>query len=305
MLNYTVKRIALSLLVAITVSAIGFFMLRWSGDLARALAGQNATPEQVAAIRAAYGLDRPLVVQYLGWLADFLRGNFGESFYFRQPVADLILTRLPVTVMLGTLSLAIAVAVAIPLGVAAAIYRNSLIDRIALTISALGQSMPTFWIALLMISYFGITLRWLPISGTRSWLNFIMPAVTLAIAAQPTILRLTRAGMIEVLSADYIRTARAKGLPANQVLYKHALRNALVPVITVAAVQLGHLVGGSVVIESIFAIEGLGYLAWESILRTDFPVVQSILVIISIAYVLMTLLADLLNAAVDPRTRNI
>jgi ABC-type dipeptide/oligopeptide/nickel transport system permease component len=286
------------------VSAIGFFLLRLSGDLARALAGQNATSEQVAAIAKAYGLDRPLVVQYVDWLGNFLQGDFGRSFYFKQPAADLILSRLPTTLLLGALGLGLALVVAVPLGVLAAVYRGSLVDRAALTLSALGQSMPNFWIALLMISTFGLTLRWLPISGTASWRNFIMPAVALAFAAQPAILRLTRAGMIDVLATDYIRTARAKGLPPATVLFKHALRNAVVPVVAVAAVQLGQLVGGSVVIESIFAIQGIGYLAWESITRTDFPVVQAILVVVSIAYVLLTLSADLLNAALDPRTRS-
>lgn len=303
MLRYALKRIVLALLVALTVSAIGFFLLRLSSDLARTLAGQNATLEQVEAIRQAYGLDRNLFVQYLAWLGDLLRGDLGRSFYFRQPTAELILERLPTTLTLGVIALLIAVAVAVPLGVAAAVYRNSPIDRLALVYSTLGQSMPNFWIALLMISLFGITLRWLPISGTESWLNFIMPATALAFAVQPAILRLTRAGMIEVLGMDYVRTARAKGVRESRVLFKHALRNALIPVVTVSAVQLGHLVGGSVVIESIFAIRGIGYLAWESILRTDFPVIQSILVIVSIIYVLLTLAADLLNAALDPRMR--
>lgn len=303
MLRYALKRIVLALLVALTVSAIGFFLLRLSSDLARTLAGQNATLEQVEAIRQAYGLDRNLVVQYLVWLGDLLSGDLGRSFYFRQPTAELILERLPTTLTLGVIALLIAVAVAVPLGVAAAVYRNSPIDRLALVYSTLGQSMPNFWIALLMISLFGITLRWLPISGTESWLNFIMPATALAFAVQPAILRLTRAGMIEVLGTDYVRTARAKGVRESRVLFKHALRNALIPVVTVSAVQLGHLVGGSVVIESIFAIRGIGYLAWESILRTDFPVIQSILVIVSIIYVLLTLAADLLNAALDPRMR--
>ncbi|ODN71768.1 Glutathione transport system permease protein GsiC [Methylobrevis pamukkalensis] len=205
--------------------------------------------------------------------------------------------------MLGGLALALAVIVAVPFGVLAAVYRNSLIDRAALVFSAMGQSMPSFWIALLMISTFGLSLRWLPISGSDSLANFIMPSIALAFAVQPAILRLTRAGMIEVLATDYIRTARAKGLSPAKVIFKHALRNALVPVVTVAAVQLGMLIGGSVVVESIFAIQGIGYLAWESIIRTDFPVVQAILVVVSISYVLLTLLADLLNAALDPRTR--
>jgi len=305
MLKYTVQRLFLAVAVALTVSAISFFLLRLSSDLARTLAGQNATAEQVENIRQAYGLNRPLITQYFDWLGGIFSGDFGRSFYFRKPTADLILERLPTTLLLGFLSLLVAVIVAVPFGVAAAVHRNSLVDRLALTFSALGQSMPSFWIALLMISAFGVSLRWLPISGTGSWLNFIMPVAALAFAAQPAILRLTRAGMIEALGTNYIRTARAKGLPQSLVLFKHALRNALLPVVTVSAVQLGQLVGGSVVIESIFAIRGIGYLAWESILRTDFPVIQSILLIVSVIYVLLTLVSDLLSALLDPRLRNL
>ncbi len=303
MLNYAIKRLFLALLVALTVSTVGFLLMNASGDLALTLAGENASREQIEAVRVAYGLDRPLVVQYFEWLFDVMGGDFGQSYYFKQPVADLLLSRLPTTFFLGIMSLILAVVIALPLGVAAAVWRNSVLDRAALVFSALGQSMPTFWVALLMMSYLGITLRVLPISGSGSVLNFVMPALALAFSTQPMILRLTRAGMIEVLAADYIRTAEAKGLRPLTVLCKHALRNALLPVVAVTAVQLGQLIGGSVVVESIFAIKGIGYLAWESILRNDYPVVQAILVIVSISYVVLTLLADLLNAALDPRMR--
>lgn len=303
MVSYSLRRLGLALLVALTVSILGFFLLRLSGDLARTLAGENATAEQIEVIRKAYGLDRSLVVQFLDWLGRFVQGDFGQSYYFRSPAADLILKRLPVTLLLGVTSLALALAIAVPLGVAAAIWRGRLVDRAAMVFAALGQSMPSFWAALLLIMFFGIRLGWLPISGSASFAQFVMPAMALAFAAQPAILRLTRAGMIDVLDTDYIRTARAKGLGEATVVFKHALRNALMPVVAVSAVQLGHLIGGSVVIESIFAIEGIGYLAWESILRTDFPVVQAILVIVAVAYVLLSLAADLLNAALDPRIR--
>lgn len=305
MLNYTIRRLLLALLVALTVSTAGFLLMNASSDLALTLAGENATREQIEAVRVAYGLDRPLVVQYFEWLSGFLGGDFGQSYYFKQPVADLLLSRLPTTFTLGLVSLLLAVAVALPFGVAAAVWRNSVIDRAALVFTAMGQSMPSFWVGLLVMSYFGITLRLLPISGSATWLHFVLPAATLAFAAQPMILRLTRAGMIEVLSADYIRTANAKGLRPATVLIKHALRNALLPVVAVTAVQLGQLVGGSVVVESIFAIKGIGYLAWESILRNDYPVVQAILVVVSISYVLLTLLSDLMNAALDPRMRTV
>ncbi|MFE3836105.1 ABC transporter permease [Pseudogemmobacter sonorensis] len=303
MLNYALRRMALALLVALTVSVIGFFLIRLSGDLARTLAGPNATAEQIANISRAYGLDRPLVVQFLDWLFKFLGGDFGQSFYFRSPVADLVIARLPNTLILGVSALAVALLVAVPLGMAAAARQGGWTDRFAQLVAALGQSMPNFWVALLLMMFLGLELGLLPISGSRSVSAFVMPVLALAFAAQPALLRLTRAGMIEVLEADYMRTARAKSLSPAKLLFKHALRNAVLPVVSVSAVQLGHLIGGSVVIESIFAIEGIGYLAWESILRTDFPVVQAILVVIAFFYVLLSLGADLLNALLDPRIR--
>jgi peptide/nickel transport system permease protein len=180
-----------------------------------------------------------------------------------------------------------------------------MVDRTALVLSSLGQSMPSFWVALLLVWLFGVTLQWTPISGSQGWRNFILPSITLAFYSLPIILRLTRAEMIEVLQSDYLRTARAKGLTRFSIVFKHALRNAMRPVVAVGAVQLGYLLGGSIVIETIFAINGIGYLAWESILRSDFPIVQSILVVVSLIYVIMTLAADLLNAVLDPRQRGI
>ncbi len=303
MLSFAARRLALALLVSLTVAVIGFLLMRVSGDLARTLAGPNATAEQIQLIREAYRLDRSLPEQFFDWLFRFITGDFGQSFYFRSPTADLVFGRLPTTLMLGFTSLTLALVIAVPLGIAAAVWNGRLIDRFAQLLAAVGQSMPTFWMALLLMMYFGISLGWLPISGSDSPSQFVMPAIALAFAAQPALLRLTRAGMLEVLEADYIRTARAKGLSSFQLVFKHALRNAMLPVVSVAAVQLGHLIGGSVVIESIFAIEGIGYLAWESILRADFPVVQAILVIVALFYVFLTLAADLLNALLDPRIR--
>lgn len=303
MLNFVAQRLLMTVFVAMTVSVVSFFLLRLSGDLAHSLAGAQATEAEVEVIRKAYGLDRPLVVQYGAWLWDLFQGNLGNSFYFRRPVSELIGERLPTTLMLGMASLIVALLIAIPLGVAAALWRNRFIDRLALLFSALGQSMPSFWVALLLVSVFGVTLQWTPISGGDSISHFILPVAALAFYIQPTLLRLTRAGMIEVLQTDYLRTARAKGLSRSSVIFKHALRNAMMPVVAISAVQLGHLLGGSIVIETIFAIHGIGYLAWESIQRADFPVVQSILLLVSCIYVLLTLSADLLNAFLDPKLR--
>lgn len=303
MLAYFLKRCIVALLVALTVSIISFLLLHMTGDLAQALAGPSGTAADVAQVRKAYGLDRPLPVQYLEWAGKALRGDFGESFFNKEPVFGMIVERLPVTMTLGVSALALALLVSIPLGILAAVRPNSWLDRLALAVSVFGQALPSFWFGLLLIILFGLDLRWLPVSGTGGWRYYVMPAVTLAYYAMPAFMRLTRAGMLEVLAADYIRTARAKGLRPARVLFKHALRNAIIPVVAVAAVQLGFLLGGSIVVESVFSLHGVGYLGWEAISRADFPVVQAIVLVLAGIYVLLTLFADLLNAFLDPRIR--
>ena len=303
MLVYTIKRLLLACLVVLTVSGITFILTNAAIDPAKALAGESATAADIDAIRKMYGFDRPYVVQYFDWLFGALRGEFGESFRMRRPVATLLLERLPVTMTLGACALAFALILSIPLGVVAALKPNSAVDRVALSISVLGQALPTFWFALMMIILFGVVLRWLPISGSDTWLHFVMPAIALGYYATPAFMRLTRAGMIEVLGSDYIRTARAKGLRPPTILFKHALRNAVIPLVSLAAVQFGFMLGGSVVIETIFALHGVGFLAWESISRSDIPVVQAIVLLISLFYIFLTFLADLLNAYLDPRIR--
>ncbi len=300
---FILKRLGLALLVALTVSVISFVLLRTSGDAAIAIAGEGARDIDIEAIRQAYGLDRPLAVQYLIWLGQTLGGDFGQALYFKTAVVDLVLAKAPVTLLLGLLSLAFALLVAIPLGVLAAVFANSWIDRAALAIAVFGQAMPNFFFALLLVMLFSITFRWLPVSGSGSWLHFVMPTVALGYYAAPAFMRLVRAGMVEVLSADYVRTARAKGLPTRTVVFKHALRNAIVPVVALSAVQLGYLLGGSVVIETIFALDGLGFLAYQSITHKDFPVIQAVVVMLSVIYVLLTLLGDIANAWLDPRIR--
>jgi peptide/nickel transport system permease protein len=303
MLGYIVKRLGLALLVGLAVSAIAFFLLRLSGDIAVAIAGEGAQQADLDVIRKTYGLDRPLLVQYVDWLWKTLSGDLGTSIYFKTDVAGLVFAKLPVTLMLGLSSLAFALLISIPLGVLAAIYANSWIDRLALAIAVFGQAMPNFFFALILVMLFSITLRWLPVSGSGSWLHFVMPTIALGYYVAPAFMRLIRAGMIEVLSADYIRTARAKGLSPYAVVVTHALRNAAVPVVALSAVQLGFLLGGSVVIETIFALDGLGYLAYQSITYKDFPVMQVIVLLLSVVYVLLTLTADIANAWLDPRIR--
>lgn len=303
MLRFFLNRLGLALIVALTVSLISFLLLFLAGDPAIALAGEGATEVDIQAIRERYGFDRPIIVQYFSWLAGALSGDFGNSYYFGTPVIELIAEKLPTTMTLGLLAITFAIILSIPLGVAAAVRPNSLVDRAALFISVIGQAMPSFWFGLILIVIFAVNLGWLPVSGSDDWQNFVLPTVVLGYYATPAIMRLTRGGMLEVLRADYIRTARAKGLRPGKVLFKHALRNAVIPVVGLAAVQLGFMLGGSVVVESIFALNGAGFLAFESISRNDFPVVQGLILIFSLIYVLLTLLADLLNAWLDPRIR--
>ncbi|MGE3065309.1 MAG: ABC transporter permease [Hyphomicrobiaceae bacterium] len=303
MLAYIVKRLGVAILVAATVSLITFSMIYVSGDPAIAMAGDGARAEDIEVVRKFYGFDRPILTQYVDWLSHAARGDFGRSYTLRKPVADVIFERLPVTMILGGAAILFALVLAIPLGVAAAVRPNSIIDRFALVVAVVGQAMPSFWFALTLILWLGVTWRLLPITGSDSWKNFIMPAIALGYYVTPAIMRLTRAGMLEVLSSDYIRTARAKGLRPMTVLFKHALRNAIIPVVSLAAVQFGFMLGGSIIIETIFQINGLGYLAWESIQRKDLPTMQAIVLILSVIYVGLTLLADLLNAFLDPRLR--
>jgi peptide/nickel transport system permease protein len=250
-----------------------------------------------------YGFDRPVVVQYFDWLWRALHGNFGWSYFLRVPVESILLQRLPVTLLLGVCSITFALLLAIPLGIAAALRPNSLIDRFALVLSVVGQAMPSFWFALILISTFSVAYPILPVSGSSTWQHFVLPTIVLGYYAMPAIMRLTRSGMIDVLDSDYIRTARSKGLSSTQIVFKHALRNAIVPVVSLAAAQFGFMLAGSVVVETVFAIQGAGRLAWESILRGDIPTMQAVILVFSLTYVLLTLTADLLNAWLNPRVR--
>ena len=303
MLVYTLKRLGLALLVTLAVSMLSFALLYLSGDPAAAIAGETANAEDIEAVRIYYGFDRPWVVQYGEWMFNAIRGDFGTSYYFKLPVSQLVAERLSVTMLLGVCGISFALLTAVPLGVAAAVRPNSIIDRIALFLSVMGQAMPSFWFGLGLIVLFSIKLRLLPPSGSDSWQNFVMPTIVLGYYAMPAIMRLTRAGMLDVLGADYVRTARAKGAGEFRVMFKHALRNAIIPVVSLAAVQMGFMLGGSIVVESIFALHGAGYLAWESIGRNDLPTVQALILVFSMFYIVFTFLSDLLNAWLDPRMR--
>jgi len=303
MFRFLVRRLIVALLVAATVMTLAFVLTRLSGDLATSIAGPNATQADIEAIRKAYGLDRPVVSQFFDWVGRAATGDLGNSYFFQTRVSALIAERMPVTLTLGLTGLAIALLVSLPLGILAAVRENTGFDRAVQMVALLGQAMPSFWLGLLLMILFGLTLGWLPISGTGSWQHYVMPGIVLAFSAIPALTRLTRAGMIQSLGSDYIRTARAKGLSRASILLKHALRNAAIPVVAIAAVQLGFMLGGSIVIEQVFALHGVGFLAWESIAKNDFPVVQAVVLVLAVIYVALTMVADLMNAVLDPRLR--
>jgi peptide/nickel transport system permease protein len=304
MLQFFARRLIVALLVAATVMTLAFVLTRLSGDLAISIAGPNATQADVEAVRKAYGLDRPLLVQFFDWARRAVTGDLGESYFFKTPVSSLIAERMPVTLTLGLTGLVIALVVSLPLGILAAVRENTVFDRAVQVVALLGQAMPSFWLGLLLMITFGLQFGWLPISGTGSWEHYVMPGIVLAFSAIPALTRLTRVGMIQAMGSDYIRTARAKGLSRASILLKHALRNAAIPVVAIAAVQLGFMLGGSIVIEQVFALHGVGFLAWESIGKNDFPVVQAVVLVLAVIYVALTMLADLMNAVLDPRLRS-
>jgi len=301
--RFVVSRLIIAVFVAITVSVIGFSLLRLSGDLAQQLAGDDAKPEQIVEVAKRYGLDQPLYIQYVEWAKNALSGDLGRSLFTNEAVSELISQRIGVTIQLAFMAIVLAVVIAIPLGILSAVRANTWLDRAALSLAVFGQAIPNFWLGLVLIVIFGVTLRWLPITGSDSLAHFILPTVTLAFTVMPSFMRLTRSGMLDVLEADYIRTARAKGLSASSVIFKHALRNAILPVVSLIAVSLGFLLGGSVIVESIFALNGIGFLAFQTIVRADFPVVQAIIIFISFAYIVLTFLSDVINAWLDPRIR--
>jgi ABC-type dipeptide/oligopeptide/nickel transport system permease component len=303
MLRLIFRRLVVGILVAFTVMTLAFMLTRLSSDLATSIAGPQATQADIEIIRKAYGLDRPLYVQFFAWVGRALVGDFGQSYFFKDSVANLIARRMPITLTLGMVGLSLALIVSIPLGILAAVRENSWIDRAVTVFTMVGQAVPSFWLALILMITLGLKLGLLPISGTGTWQHFVMPGIVLAFTAIPALTRLTRSGMIEAMASDYIRTARAKGLSRTRIIFKHALRNAAVPVVSIAAVQLGFMLGGSIVIETVFALHGVGYLGWESIAKNDFPVVQAVVLVLASIYIVLTLLADILNVLLDPRLR--
>jgi len=312
MLDFIARRLVAIIPVLAVVALFVFFMLRLTpGDPAAVIAGDNATSDQIADIREKLGLNLPIWQQFGIWLGNMLQGNFGESFFFKKTVAELIAQRLEPTLALSVCTLILAVTTAVPLGVIAAYRQGTILDRVVMGFSVLGFSVPSFVIGYCLIYIFAIDLGWLPVQGyTRIGTDFgafvermILPSVTLGIIYVALIARITRASVLEVLNEDYIRTARAKGLTNRVVLMRHALRNAAVPILTVIGVGVALLIGGAVVTESVFGLPGLGRLTVEAVLSRDFPTIQAVILLFSVVYVLINLLIDISYTIFDPRIR--
>lgn len=303
MLTYLAQRLLLVVVVVWGAATLAFMLLYLSGDPTNLLLPLDASADVRATFRQAQGYDRPLYVQYLRYLADLVRGDFGVSLRSNQPALGLVLESFPATLRLAGLSLLVAVLLAVPAGVVAANRRGSLAEFFIMSGALLGQAMPVFWLALMLILIFGLNLRWLPISGSGTWQHYVLPVATLATFSAASIARLTRSGVLGELRSDHVRTARAKGLQAREVLYKHALRNAAIPVVTIIGLQLGTLVSGAIITETIFAWPGIGRFVLLAVSQRDFPVVQASVVVFALVLAMINLAVDLLYLALDPRIR--
>lgn len=312
MARYTVYRLLLLVPVLVGISVVVFLLIHLiPGDVVDVLLGIQTSPAAAAALRRIYGLDQPIHIQFAGWASSLLRGDLGLSLRSGQPVSYILGSRLVVTAELTSLGLLLACLIGIPFGVTAAFRQNTTTDYVATSAALVGLSMPDFWTGTLLVLLLSIKARWLPPTGyvpfsadpAENLRLMIMPALTLAGGSASYIMRMTRSAVLEVLSQDYIRTAYAKGLPTHRVLYLHAFRNALVPVMTVVGQQMAYLLGGVVVVESIFGVPGLGRTALESIYYRDYPVVMGVVLFVAFAYVVINLLVDLLCALVDVRIR--
>ena len=285
------------------VTIVTFAMLFITGDPAALLAGEDASRADVDRIRQQMGFERPWLVQYVDYVGRAVQGDFGVSYRQRQPVFGLVVERLPATAVLALAALALASLVAIPAGVIAATRRGSAVDYAAQLFAMTGQAIPPFWLALMLMLVFSVNLRWLPVSGYDGWVSLVLPAVSLSFAPMALQMRLVRSSVLEVLRLDYVRTAHAKGQRTTIVIVKHALRNALIPVVTVVGLQLGSLMAGTVVIESIFAWPGLGRLMLNAIYAKDIPIVMAGLIVIAFIYVLINFVVDIVYVVLDPRIR--
>lgn len=301
---YVLRRLLQSVVVLVGVSLVVFFLARLApGDPVSLMLAETASPEQIEAAREHYGLNDPLPVQYWLFVSRAVRGDFGDSLYYNEPALLVILEAFPETVKLALAAFVVAVSVAVPLGVVAAIKRDTVWDYLAVGLSVLGQAAPSYWVGIILILFFSVRFQRLPSSGNFGPEYIILPAVTLAALLMAVLARLTRAGMLDVLGEDYVRTARSKGLRERTTILRHALRNALIPLVTVMGLQLGSLLGGAVIVEQVFAWPGVGRLAITAISARDYPIIQAVVLVVSSVFVVINLTVDLLYAFLDPRIR--
>jgi ABC-type dipeptide/oligopeptide/nickel transport system permease component len=303
MQRYILSSLAQAALVLLGVFVLVFFMVRLTGDPTTVMLAREASPEQRAAFRAQMGFDRPLPIQFVDFVAKALVGNFGNSLHYRTPALPLVLERLPASLELAFVGLLMSIVIAVPLGLWGGARPGSWIDLLGRGVGLFGQTVPTFWLALVMIIVFAVRLGWFPVAGRSGWSSVIMPAFALGLPTMGRIVRLTRASVMEIMGEDYVRTARSKGLSARTIFYRHVLRNAAVGLISVIGIQFGYMLGGSVIIESVFAWPGLGRLAIDSISIRDFPLVQAIALFTSVVVIGLNVLTDMAYAFVDPRIR--
>lgn len=304
MLNYLIKRLLSTIPVLIGISLLLFFMLRMlPGDPAQVLAGQMATPEEIENIRHQLGLDRPIHEQYAVYMSRLVRFDLGRSARTQNPVTVEIWARLPNTLLLAVVAITLACLFGIPAGIISAVRPYSWTDYLVTMSALFGMSMPVFWLGLMLVVVFAVILKWLPAGGTGSWQHVILPSITLAAFVVAFIARMTRSTMLETLSQDFTTTARSKGLKEQVVIVKHALKNALIPIITVVGLQFGSLLAGAVLTETVFAWPGLGRLLYDSISARDYPMIQGVILIFGLLYIFVNLVVDLIYAFVDPRIR--
>jgi peptide/nickel transport system permease protein len=298
---FVVRRVLQSVIVVACVVFLVFSMLFLSGDPVLLLLPPDASPEEIAAFSKQMGFDLPFWQQFLKFSGNLLVGDFGRSWRFQEPALDVVLERLPATFELAVAALALSLAIAVPVGVASAVRKDTKLDTISMVLALFGQSVPGFWLGLMLILVFAVDLGWLPTSGRQGPQYLILPAVSLALALAGRNARLVRSCMLEVLNEDYIRTARAKGLPEWRVVLKHALKNAMLPVVTIVGLELGTLLGGAVITETVFAWPGIGLLAVQAISGRDYPVVQAVIIVSALCFVVINLIVDLLYTRLDPR----
>jgi ABC-type dipeptide/oligopeptide/nickel transport system permease component len=301
--DFLIQKLGHTAIVVFCVLTLVFVVLHMTGDPVMMLLPPNASREEIDALSRTLGLDRPLIVQYGRFLARIARGDFGTSLQHQQPAMGLVAERLPASALLAVTALGLAVAVALPLGIVAAARRGTVLDRLAVALAALGQSAPIFWTGLMLMLVGSVILQLLPTSGYGTWRHLILPALTLASYPMAAIARLVRSGMLEVLDADYVRTARAKGLPERGVVLKHTLRNAALPIVTVVGLQFGLLLGGAIVCEMIFSWPGVGRLMIFAIYNRDFPLVEAAVFVMAMVFVAGNMLVDVCYAWLDPRVK--